>query len=211
MEHLQERQQSEYERLLAWTTLKEWLCSEDFKVRATFKFACQRTTLWQEVNARQAEHWHWWQGERGRELQRLLRRIPEVWQEQGWATFETTWDGRPRRAEYSESTLRKARQIYRDGHQFETPDSSYRWAESVLGETVRKHYTYLVVVSASVYREWFEEVGEGAVEGKTREEVAELLGVAKPLANELCRWITSTGNWKVVKNNCRREMRRVDR
>lgn len=213
MKDLDERQQEEQEKLLAWAALKDWLCSEDFKERAPADYVWKQTSLGREVEARRAEQGTWWYkgDKRGAELWHLFFRVPEVWKEQGWVSFETVYDGRPRRVEYSSSTLSKARGLYRDGHQFETPDSSYRWAESVLGEKVRKRYSYLVVLSASVYREWVEEVGGETLEGKTRRDLAELLGVSKGLANGLTRWLVSTGTWREHRDkNGRRELRRVN-
>jgi hypothetical protein len=210
---LTERQQAEQERLLAWTALKEWLCSENFKERAPADYVWKQTSLGQEVEARRAESgWQWYKGdERGTELYDLLKKVPEVWKEQGWVAFETVYDGRPRRVEYSSETLSKARGLYRDGHQYETPDSSYRWAESVLGEKVRTRYNYVVVLSAAVYREWVEEVGGETLEGKTRSDLAELLGVGKGLANGLVRWLLSTGTWAERRDKTgRRELRRVN-
>jgi transposase len=187
------------------------LCSDDFKERAVADFVFEHTSLGQEVEARKKEHWQWWKGdERGKQLQHLVHRVPKVWEEEGWVAFETTYDGRPRTVEYNSATLSRAHSLYRDGHQFETPDSSYNWARSVLGETVRTHYRYVVVLSTAVYREWFDEVGAETVEGKTRGELAELLGVSKGLANSLVRWLVSTGTWELRKNNSRRELRRVN-
>jgi hypothetical protein len=207
MKDLTEQQQEEYERLLAWTSLKEWLCSDDFKERAAADFVFKHTSLGQEVEARKEKHWQWWRGDkRGEELKHLLKRVPRVWEEEGWVAFETVYDGRPRTVEYSSATLSKAHSLYKDGHQYETRDSSYKWAESVLGEKVRTHYNYVVVLSTAVYREWLEEVGPEPVEGKTRSELAEVLGVSKGLANGLARWLLSTGTWELKKNNSRREL-----
>ena len=212
MKDFTKKQLEEDERLLAWTALKEWLCSDDFKERALADFVFKHTSLGQEVEARKNEHWQWWKGdERGKQLEHLVDKLREVWVEEGWVAFETVYDGRPRRVEYSSSTLSKARGLYRDGHQFETPDSSYRWAESVLGEKVRTRYNYVVVLSAAVYREWVEEVGGETLEGKTRSELAELLGVGKELANSLARWLASTGAWTERRDKTgRRELRRVN-
>ena len=212
MTDLFEQQQQYYDRLIAWTSLKEWLCSDDFKERALADFVFSRTSLHREVEERKERHWRWWGGDsRGKELRRLVRRVPEVWREQGWVAFEAVYDGRPRTVEHSSATLSKARSFYRDGHQYETSSSTYRWAESVLGEKVRTNYSYVVVLSAAVYREWINEVGAETVEGKTRNELAELLGVSKGLANGLVRWLISTGTWAESRDKRgRRELRRVN-
>lgn len=202
--------QTQLERDLAWTCFKEWLVSENFADRAPLVVALSQTSLWKEVEERKADHWHWWSGDdRGPELRELVCRVPQVWEEEGWATTETVVRGRPRQTEYSEATLSKARRSYAEGHQGETPERTYKWAESVLGETVRQRTVYLVVVSASVYREFVDAVGEGELENRTREELADRLGLSKPLANRLVRWLLSTGEWELKRSRNSEERKRV--
>lgn len=206
--------EQQLERDLAWTCFKEWLVSSRFADKAPLKVALEQTSLWKEVETRKAEHWQWWRGDsRGQELRHLLRRVPEVWQEEGWATTETVVRGRPRRSEYNSETVSRALRVYAEGHQRETSQSTYRWAESVLGETVRASTVYLVVVSASVFREFVDAVGEGELDGRTREELAERLGLSKPLANRVVRWLLSTGEWELKRGRTgeerKRELRRV--
>ena len=201
-------------RQLAWKTLEEWLTSDNFKETAPLEVALAQTSLWKEVEERKADHWQWWKGDdRGHELRELVRRVPQVWEEGGWATTETVVRGRPRQTKYSEATLSKARRVFADGHQGETTESTYRWAESVLGETVRQRSVYLVVLSASVYREFAEAAGAEVLEGITREELAEELDLTKTLANRLVRWLVSTGEWRLTRTEqrgkTRRELRRV--
>ena len=202
--------QTQLERDLAWTCFKEWLVSENFADRAPLEVALAETSLWKEVEERKADHWQWWKGDdRGHELRELVRRVPQVWEEEGWATTETVVRGRPRRTEYSHVTLSKAHKVFAEGHQHETTQSTYKWAESVLGETVRQRSVYLVVVSASVYREFVDAVGEGELAGRTREELADRLSLSKPLANRLVRWLVSTGEWELKRSRNGEERKRV--
>lgn len=203
------------ERNFAWTCFKEWLLSPIFQNRAPLEVAMGETSLFKEIERRKETHWQWWRGDdRGNQLRHLLKRVPEIWEEEGWASTETIYRGRRRKSEYASSVISAAQAIYHDGHQFELNESTYRWAQSVLGETVRQNTIYLVTISTSVYREYLESIGPQAVEGKTRDELVIELGFPKPLINDFVRWILSTGDWedkqRRVKGERRRELRRIE-
>ncbi len=187
-------------RELALKALSQWLSSENFKERAPWKVAWSETSLAKEVERRRiANGWQWCVGEEGQQLKKLVQDIQRAWLEYGWVRVETRRVGRPRTAEYDQHTLAKARRLYRDGVQGYTSDSTYVWAESVLGETTNKNPPQVIVIQERVHRELLFAVGEKELEGLTRVQIAELLGVSQSYTNRFVRWLLGTGRWKEVR------------
>ncbi len=195
-------QKSAAERRLqrrALQTLKEWLSSERFRERAQFETAWAETSLAKEIERRRREDWQWWADDDGRRLKELCLDIQRTWVESGWVRLETRTVGRPRVAEHPTEVLNKARRIYNEGVQGYRADSSYRWAESILGESVGNRTTKLIVIHESIHRELLEAVGEENIEGLSRLEVATVVGLSKPYTNRFVRWLVSTGKWREVR------------
>lgn len=202
-------------RELALKALSQWLSSENFKERASWKIAWAETSLAKEVERRRtAEGWQWAVGEEGQQLKKLVQDVQRAWVENGWVRVETRRVGRPRTADYDRDTLAKARRLYREGVQGYTSDSSYAWAESVLGETTNKNPPQVIVVQESVHQELLDVVGENDLEGLTRVQIAELLGLSRSYTNRFVRWLLGTGRWKEVRlrdgESRERVLRRAD-
>ena len=135
--------------------------------------------------------------------------------ENGWVRVETRRLGRPRSADYSVETLNKARRATNFGQgQGYKPDSSFKWGESVLGETVNNNPAQLVVIHESVHKALLDGAGADELVGLTRAQVAELLGLTKKYSDRFVRWLLGTGEWKEVrtKDGTTRErvLRRVE-
>jgi hypothetical protein len=158
------------------------------------------TSLGKEVERRRStDGWQWAVGEEGEQLKKLFKDVQKAWVENGWVRVETRRVGRPRTAEYDRDTLVKARRLYSEGVQGYTSDSSYAWAQNVLGETPNRNAPQVVVLQEAVNRELLAAVGETQLEELTRTQVAELLGLSKPYTNRFVRWLLGTGRWKEVR------------
>ena len=188
-------------KALAWVALREWLAADDFKPVARLSTVWSSTSIGQEIDRRQRQHWQWWKGEdgRGEELRELRDKIPEVWMREGWVTYEQRKVGRPRRAEHPPETIKKALRIYQDGHQGYVTDKSYQWAAGILGENTARFMTRVITVSDSINQELIREIGNEQLEGLTRAELTEIAGLPVTYTNRLVRWMLTTGEWKEVR------------
>jgi hypothetical protein len=187
-------------RALAWVALREWLAADDFKPVARLSKVWASTSIGQEIERRRKRHWQWWKGGdgRGEELRDLYRQIPEVWMREGWVTYEQHKVGRPRRATHPPETVMKALRIYRDGNQGSVTDKSFQWAASILGENTARYESQLITVSDSINLELLGEIGDENIDGLTRAELAETVGLPNTYTNRLVRWMLTTGEWKEV-------------
>ena len=184
-------------RQLALKALAQWLSSDNFKERASWRVVWAETSLGKEVERRRStDGWQWTVGEEGEQLKKLVQDVQKAWVENGWVRVESRRVGRPRTADYDRDTLAKARRLYREGVQGYTSDSSYAWAQSVLGETMNNNPPQIVVIQERVHRELLDSIGEEELEGLSRVQVAELLGLSKPYTNRFVRWLLRTGGWK---------------
>ena len=193
---------------LAFRTLQEWLCSKNFRQKAESHLVRRETTLGQEWLRRYNEsQMPWWDEETVR-LGRIWKDLLECWCKYRWARFERARRGRPRTAQYPESTLRKARRIY-VGAQGYRPDSTWKWAQSVLGESTVHAKTYLVVLHEGVHEELYTKLDPDDLDGLTRDEVAFLLDLPKKFANHFVRYLVVYKGWEVVKARCAGGTKRI--
>lgn len=203
-------------RPIAWQALREWLASPNYKEKANFDVVWAATSLGQEVERRRQEHWQWWAGNEGEALAELVKGVQQAWLDYGWVRGEQEKLGRPRTTDYPRSTLIKAHRLYGNGVQGYRPNSTYRWAESILGERSRYGPVRVIVISETVYRELLEAAGEDVLEGLTRAQVAEMLDLPKTASDRFCRWLLKGREWCEVKTKRKggtREsvLRRVER
>lgn len=200
---------------VAVQTLQEWICSENFKEKATYDEISCETTLGRHYLNYQREDQYWKDSGyiRARDLNES---IYEYWIEQKWVYEETTRNGRPRSAEYPNSVISKAMRYLNPPFRIEDAheDSLYKsvaWSRSILGQTSTQVWIRLVVIKDNIFRQIYSKTGVEFFTGRTREEIAEILHLPKPFVNELCRWLQRSGNWEVayrkVKGVRRREMR----
>lgn len=185
-------------RELAFRTLREWLCSENYRQKADPDLVRSETTLGREVLRRRNETQAPWRDEEAVRLGRLWNDLLQCWCKNRWARFESPRRGRPRTTEYTESTLRKARNIYH-GPQGFRPDSTWKWAQSVLGDSSRHTKTHLLVTHEGVHDELYSKLDPDDLESLTREDVAELLDLPKKFANHFVRYLVETKGWEVAK------------
>lgn len=185
---------------LALKALTQWLCSDNFRPRAPFSEVWAVTSLGREMTRRREEYGVWRSGDEGGQIKRLAHDVQRTWVENGWVRLESRRLGRPRSAEYSSEVLNKARRLTNYGRgQGYRADSSFRWAESVLGETVNNNPTQLVVVHESVHEALLDAAGADELLGLTRAQIAELLGLTKKYSDRFVRWLVATGEWKEVR------------
>jgi hypothetical protein len=195
-------------------TLQEWICSENFKEKATHLEIARETTLGQRYISYTEED-QYWKDNDYRKVRDLLWKVYDYWKEQEWAYEETTRNGRPRRVEHHPTTVSKAMRysdlpfIVTDGEEV-TLYKSIKWSRSILGQSTTQVWVKLVTIKENVFKQIYGQIGLDYFVGKTREELSESLHLPKPFVNELCRWLERTGNWEVkrrkVKGIERREM-----
>jgi hypothetical protein len=183
---------------LALRTLREWLCSENYRQDADPELVQRETTLGRELLKRRDESAAPWRDKEAVRLGRLWNDLVQCWCENHWARYEWPRRGRPRRVEYSESTLRKARNIYH-GPQGFRPSSTWKWAQSVLGDRTNHRKTHLVVTHEGVHEELYSKLDPKDLEGLNREEVAQLLDLPKKFANHFVRYLVEHKEWEVAK------------
>ena len=189
--------------------LKAWLSSENFRESADYDTIIKSTSMGHTKRKLAEEGRSWWSGEEGEKLVQLINDIVETWIKRNWLRVEKKVLGRPRKAEYSREVLNKAWRLYNYGRpQGYRTDGSYKWAESVLGESIRKTSTKFFVVFETVNRELLERLGADKVEGLSRTELAQKLELSKSYTNRLVRWLLNSGEWKEVRT---RDGKRRDR
>jgi hypothetical protein len=202
-EHLQET--------FATQTLQEWVCSSNFKAKASYGEIERETTLGRRLLEYQSED-QFWKDADYRRLKDLLEKVYQYWYSHRWAYVETTRNGRPRKAEYSQEVISKALKyanvpfLVKDGEE-EVLYKNVTWSRSILGESNVQQWVKLVVIKENIFKYIYTRCGPEYFMNRTKDEVAEELHLPKVFANELCRWLVSTGNWKVVqarRNGCRR-------
>lgn len=200
---------------IAVQTLQEWLCSENFKEKATYYEISAETTVGRHYLKYLAEDQYWKDSAYTR-ARDLNEKVYDYWRLHHWVYEETTRNGRPRRVEYSDSVVSKAMRYLNPPFRIEdsTEDSLYKsvsWSRSILGQTSTQTWIRLVVIKDNIFRQIYSKTGVEFFTGKTREEITEVLHLPKPFVNELCRWLQRSGNWEVVyrkeKGVRRREMR----
>ena len=195
-------------RELAFRTLREWLCSENYRQKADPDLVRIETSLGREVLRRYNESQTPWRDEEAVRLGRLWHDLLQCWCKNRWARFESPRRGRPRTTEYTESTLRKARNIYH-GIQGFRPDSTWKWAQSVLGDSSHHTKTHLLVTHEGVHEELYTKLDPDALDGLTRDEVAFLLDLPKKFANHFVRYLALYQGWEVVKARCAGGTKRI--
>jgi hypothetical protein len=200
---------------LAVQTLQEWICSDKFKIKASFYEVELETTLGRRLLRHQAED-QYWKDSDYQKVKSLLEGVYEYWYKRQWACVETTKNGRPRKSEYSTQTISKAMKyahvpfFVNDGDE-EVMYKSIAWSKSVLGETNVKCWVGLITVKENVFKHLFNICGVEYFSGCTKVELMEKLKLPKKFVNEMCRWLISSGNWIIVQakkdGQRRREMR----
>lgn len=196
-------------------SLQQWICSENFKEKATYEEISAETTVGQHYLKFHAEDQYWKDDEyiRARDL---LDGVYDYWKQHKWVYEETTRNGRPRKVEYSNAVISKAMRYANPPFRVEDSeeDSLYKsvdWSRSILGQTSTQVWIKLVVIKDNIFKQIYNKTGVEFFTGRTREEIAELLHLPKPFVNEMCRWLQRTGEWEVayrkVKGTRRREMR----
>lgn len=185
-------------RAMAWVVLREWLAADDYEPIARYSKVWSRTSIGKEIEERQKQHWQWWKGEdgRGEELRELKRQISSIWKKEGWVTYQQRRQGRPRRAEHSTETVRRAMSAYRDGIQRSVTDKTYKWSRSILGENTSENEPLVIAVSDRINEEIMEEIGQEQLEGMTRAELAEAIGLPPTYTNRMVRWMLASGEWE---------------
>ena len=206
-EHLREE--------FAIQTLQEWVCSDKFKVKASFTEIESETTLGKRLNQFRSED-QFWKDENYQRLKSLLGEVYEYWESKRWTCVETKKNGRPRTAEYSPAVLSKAAKyanvpfIVEEGEE-QVLFRSVKWGRSVLGEASVKKWIWLVVLKENVFKHIYNRCGIEFFSGYTKDEIAEKLSLPKRFVNEMCRWLVDSGNWKIVQakrnGSRRRELR----
>jgi hypothetical protein len=205
--------EGQLQEAFAIQTLQEWICSENFKERATYFEIEKETTLGRRFIKYQTEDQFWKENEYKR-LKKLLQSVYSFWKEQDWVYEETTRNGRPRRAEYSREVISKALKyshlpFYAKGGGEDTMYRSEYWSKSILGELSVQSWVRLVVLKENVFQHLYTNLGAEFFSGCTREEVAEKLHLPKPFVNELCRWLQRGGEWDIKQSKRNGERRRV--
>lgn len=201
----------EQRKSLAATTLQEWICSDKFKDTASFSEIEAETTIGRRVLQFRAEDQYWKEAEY-KQCRDLLESIYLYWVDSKWAYIEQTRNGRPRRAEYSASTMKKAAKyanppfMVQDGEE-NVHYKSVTWARRVLGESSTQTWVKLVVIREALYSEIYRRAGAEYFTGCTKEEIAETLSLPKKFVNALCRWLVEDKGWRMA--SVRREGKRV--
>jgi hypothetical protein len=196
-------------------TLQEWLCSPNFKDKATYDEISSETTAGKHfLSFRQEDQY--WKDPNYVKARELMKNIYDYWKEHKWVYEQTTRNGRPRRAEHSPQTISKA--LKYANPPFLVQDSeedvlyrSVKWSRSILGESSTESWIRLVVLPENIFKQIYRKAGVEYFTGKTREEITEMLHLPKPFVNEFCRWLQNSGHWEVkirrVNGEKRREMR----
>lgn len=185
-------------RVIAFRTLREWLCFENFRSRAPINEALDATWIGTSIsNLKEKEGWQWFRTEEGRYLQQLNRDITTLWVDCGWVNLECPRLGRRRVAEYSTETVKKALAIWNNGCQGYVKDSTWRWASSVLGETSNRNDLFVVTLTDEVFEEVYRQVDPQDIEGCSREELSVLLDLPKRVANHFVRYLVDSHGWAV--------------
>jgi len=202
-------------RAMAWVAIREWIASDEFETTATWDKVWATTSIGKEIEDRQKEHWQWWKGEdgRGQMLRELTKEIPRIWKEEGWVRYEQWRQGRPRRADHPTGTMKRAMSAYREGIQGSVSDKTYRWAQSILGESLTDNMPKVITINEQIHQDIIEEVGPDIIEGMTRDEIATAVQLPTKYINRMVRWMMETGEWTEVREQVEgkreRRLRRV--
>jgi hypothetical protein len=193
---------------LALRALREWLSSDNCRRREVWHKCFDDTFVGRALEELKTDSyydgpWH------EKALWKLRGELAGVWEKKGWVSYESPKLGRPRKAEYSEETLRKAQSIYNNGCQGFFSDERWAWAQSVLGETGNRNQLFYVLATAKVHEELVSGLDQNDLEGLTREEVAELLDLPKKFANSFVRYLLEHHDWKLTTSKVDRSTKRV--
>jgi hypothetical protein len=197
---------------LAWMTLTEWLCSKNFKAKATYFEIAEETTIGQRFIAHTRED-QWWKDKEYKALRSILDGVYSHWKTENWVWEETTKNGRPRRAEYSPKQLSSAMRYINLPFVIEEEEQDVLFkginrARSICGEATTESWVRLVVVKPSLFREIYRIATVSEFTGFTREEIAENLNLPKAFVNEMCRWLVNDLGWEIVRRRCDNRVRR---
>lgn len=197
---------------LALQTMQEWICSANFKEKATPEEISRETTIGQKL----LSFWEqdqFWKDPNYAKTRTLVDGIFAFWKKHQWAQEETKTNGRPRRAEYSHAQISKALKytdlpfIVEDSEE-NTFYKSVSWARSVLGENLPQRWTRLIVIKENLFKQIYTRLGAQFFTGLTKEEISEKLHLPKPFVNEMCRWLQRTGSWEIRQHKKNGERRR---
>ena len=207
---------SEHQREhFAFRTMFEWIASDNFKVAATSREIHAETILGRTFLDLQSED-QFWKDKRYLAVRTVVEGVLDFWIDRHWVYEETTRNGRPRRVEHSRSRVSQALKyvdlpFYVTGGEEEVMYRSVEWSKSILGESSVKTWVRLVVIKDSLFKEIYKQSGAEFWTGRTKEEIAGTLGLPKSFANEMCRWLVESGDWKLVRTTrggvTRRELR----
>lgn len=193
---------------LALRALRGWLSSDNYRRREVWHKCFDDTFVGKALEEREAD-WSYAGPWNTKALWKLKGDLAGVWEKNGWVSYEQPKLGRPRQADYSEATLRKARSVYNDGCQGFVSDKQWGWAKSVLGENSNKNQTFYLLVTPKVHEELVSRLDQDDLEGLTREEVAELLDLPKKFANGFVRHLLEHHGWQLATTKLERSTKRV--
>ena len=172
----------------------EWLSSDDFEPEARSETFLATLTVWNTYKNLEKRV-----GYTHPELQQSER----SWEEtrdallaSGWFKVQQHTVGRPRTLDFSVAEQNSA-----DGklrwHVRDRSERTEKHLERVRGDSQRSNY-WVVTVRENVWRDLLVETTAAAVEGKTRDELVNLLGVTKKVANAFFRYLLENG-WQETK------------
>jgi hypothetical protein len=197
---------------LAIQTLQEWLCSPNYKSKATYDEISNETTAGKHFLKFRSEDQYWKDSDYVK-ARDIVENIYQYWKEHKWVYEQTTRNGRPRRAEYSQETISKALRYAEIPFQAQDSEEnvlykSVAWSSSILGQASTQSWVKLVLMQENVFKQIYRKTGVEYFTGKTREEITEMLHLPKPFVNEFCRWLQDSGQWEILRRKVKGVVRR---
>lgn len=203
---------AQLQEALAVQTLQQWICSENFKEKATYEQLDEATFIGQKL-MKLREDDQYWKDNTYKRLKAIQLAIYSYWREHRWVYEETTRNGRPRRAEHSREVKSKAMKYVNppfliEDSEEDTLYKSVYWSKSILGELSVQTWSRIVIIRENIYKQVYSKLGVEFFTGRTRDEIAEVLHLPKPFVNGLCRWLQQSGNWRIRQVKLNGERRR---
>ena len=175
----------------------EWLSSDDFEAEAREKTFLLSLTVYKNYSDLRDKYWLW-HGDNPEYLraERTWRETQNEMFRLGWFQYSEHTVGRPRTLDFS-----VAEQNTADGklrwHVWDRSERTEKHLERVRGDSQRSNY-WVVTVRDNVWRDLLVETTAAAVEGKSRDELVNLLCVTKKVANAFVRYLLQNG-WRETK------------
>ena len=165
----------------------DWMNSDDFQLKGNIRKLVKASSFYQQIQESIKTS-----GYNYHRTEQLFTEALGYAEENGWIKRTCAVLGRPRTNSYSSWERSRAEYVY--GHP-KTSESTRKKLRSV-ADSVQTHGSQVVTIREGIWKAIYESAPVSLFEGRSREELQQMLNLNPKATNAFWRWLQENG-WKV--------------